>query len=166
MTNNDVLRTLRFALELTPGELASYFQSAGRTLSLPELAACLKDEHEPGFRALGDDELGALLDGIILVRRGPRDDAGAQAAKAAPEQLTNNRILRALRIAFELRDSDLRELMLAAGRDVSKAELSALFRRADHRNYQPCGDQFLRTFLRGLGLWYKRGAHGVQKRPS
>jgi uncharacterized protein YehS (DUF1456 family) len=162
MTNNDVLRTLRFALELTPGELADYLGAAGVTLPLHELAAALKDDEEPGFRAVSDFELGALLDGFILVRRGPREGSSTQ----APERLTNNRVLRALRIAFELRDTDIQELMAAAGREVSKGELSALFRRADHRNYQPCGDQFLRTFLRGLGVWHRETARAAQKRPT
>jgi uncharacterized protein YehS (DUF1456 family) len=35
---------------------------------------------------------------------------------------------------------------------ISKPELSAMFRAEGHRNYKPCGDQFLRNFIRGLTL--------------
>jgi len=157
MTNNDVLRSLRFALELTPADLCAYLREAGADVPLAELAALLKDDGEPGFVALPDALLERLLDGMITSHRGRRE--GPHAPADAPERLSNNRILRALRIAFALRDTDILAFMDSAGRTVSKAELSALFRRPDHRNYQPCGDQFLRVFLRGLGVW-RRQARG------
>jgi uncharacterized protein YehS (DUF1456 family) len=119
----------------------------------------LKDDDEAGFEPVSDPLLSAFLDGLITARRGAREPKAASEARApATEQrsrLSNNRILRALRIAFELRDTDIQAFMQAAGREVSKAELGALFRREDHRNYQPCGDQFMRAFLRGLGLAHR-----------
>ena len=36
------------------------------------------------------------------------------------------------------------------GVEVSNSELSAVMRREGHRNYKPCGDRYLRNFLRGL----------------
>lgn len=153
MNSNDVLRSLRHALELTPAELREYFALSGARLPLEDVAAMLKQEDEPGYLALDDELFSALLEGLIAFHRGKRE-GGQGAAPSGP--ITNNRILRALRIAFELRDSDVQACMRAAGREVSKAELSALFRREDHRNYQACGDQFLRTFVRGLGLVYRR----------
>ncbi len=64
--------------------------------------------------------------------------------------MTNNDILKKIRIALKLKDSDIIEIVDLAGFEVSKAELSALFRKPDHRNYRECGDQFLRRFLDGL----------------
>ena len=152
MTNNDFLRSFRYALELDPGTLQAFFAESGAHLPLWRVAAMLKDDGEDGFEPLSDELMSRLLDGVITAYRGPRPaNEPARKPEASPT-LSNNRILRALRIAFELRDSDVQELMLLAGREVSKAELGALFRREDHRNYQPCGDQFLRAFLRGLGL--------------
>ena len=64
--------------------------------------------------------------------------------------MTNNEILKKLRIALNLRDHDIIEILGLADFDISKAELSALFRREGHRNYQECGNQLLRRFLDGL----------------
>ncbi len=66
------------------------------------------------------------------------------------KRLTNNIILKKLRVAFELRDDDLHEILRAADLPMTKAELNALFRSPGHKNYRACGDQLLRNFLRGL----------------
>ena len=70
--------------------------------------------------------------------------------------LTNNDILKKLRIALELKDEDIIHILKLADFTVSKSELSALFRKDDHPNYVACGDQLLRNFLQGL-IIYKRG---------
>ncbi len=64
--------------------------------------------------------------------------------------MTNNDILKKLRIALELKDDDIVEILRLAEFEISKSELSAIFRREDHKNYKPCGDQLLRRFLNGL----------------
>lgn len=64
--------------------------------------------------------------------------------------MTNNEILKKLRIALSLRDTDIIEILKLADFDISKSELSALFRSEDQRNYRECGDQILRRFLNGL----------------
>jgi uncharacterized protein YehS (DUF1456 family) len=64
--------------------------------------------------------------------------------------MTNNDILKKLRIALELKDTDIIDILKLAGFEITKSELSALFRNADHRNYKECGDQILRNFLNGL----------------
>jgi uncharacterized protein YehS (DUF1456 family) len=155
MTNNDVLRGLRFALELDSPALARLFTAGGAELPLRDLAALLKGEEEPGFEELSDGLLVSFLDGLVISQRGPRDPAAGQAP--SPARVRNNHVLRCLKIAFELKDVDMIAIMDAASVELSKAELSALFRREDHRNYQPCGDQFLRNFLRGLGAWHRAG---------
>ncbi|MFH0876708.1 MAG: DUF1456 family protein [Candidatus Omnitrophota bacterium] len=62
----------------------------------------------------------------------------------------NNEILWKLRIALKLKDSDIIEILKLADFEITKAEVSALFRREDHPNYRQCGDQILRRFLDGL----------------
>jgi uncharacterized protein YehS (DUF1456 family) len=64
--------------------------------------------------------------------------------------MTNNEILKKLRIALELKDADIIEILKLADFEISKSEVSALFRKRDHRNYKACGDQVLRNFLNGL----------------
>jgi uncharacterized protein YehS (DUF1456 family) len=64
--------------------------------------------------------------------------------------LTNNDILKKLRVALSFKDSDILECLELAGFKMNKSELSALFRSIDHPNYKECGDQVLRNFLNGL----------------
>jgi uncharacterized protein YehS (DUF1456 family) len=64
--------------------------------------------------------------------------------------MTNNDILKKLRVALQLRDSDIIEILKLADFNVSKSELSALFRNEEHPHYRECGDQLLRNFLNGL----------------
>jgi uncharacterized protein YehS (DUF1456 family) len=70
--------------------------------------------------------------------------------------LTNNDILKKLRVALELKDDDIIHILKLAEFEVTKSELTALFRKPDHPNYKECGDQLLRNFLNGL-VTYKRG---------
>ena len=64
--------------------------------------------------------------------------------------MNNNDIMKKLRIALELKDTDIIEILKLADFEITKSELSAIFRNADHRNYKECGDQILRNFLNGL----------------
>ena len=64
--------------------------------------------------------------------------------------MTNNDILKKLRIALKLKDIDILETLKLSGFEISKTELNAFFRKPDHRNYMECGDQVLRRFLDGL----------------
>lgn len=70
--------------------------------------------------------------------------------------LTNNDILKKIRVALELKDEDIIHILKLSEFDISKSELNALFRKPDHPNYRECGDQLLRNFLNGL-ITYKRG---------
>ncbi|MCY1250703.1 hypothetical protein D9M72_643630 [compost metagenome] len=85
----------------------------------------------------------------MIFKRG-KDDS----RPALPVELpvTNNIIMKKLRVAFELKEDDLHAILKAADFPVSKPELSALFRKVGHNNYRPCGDQLLRNFLKGLTL--------------
>jgi uncharacterized protein YehS (DUF1456 family) len=64
--------------------------------------------------------------------------------------LTNNDILKKLRVAHKLRDTDIVDICALVDFRVSKAELGAFFRKEDHPKYKECGDQILRNFLNGL----------------
>lgn len=64
--------------------------------------------------------------------------------------MTNNEILKKLRIAFSMKDTDVQETLNKSGLNLSKTEINALFRNRDHRNYKHCGDQLLRRFLDGI----------------
>jgi uncharacterized protein YehS (DUF1456 family) len=76
--------------------------------------------------------------------------------------MTNNDILKKLRVALELKDDDIIEILKLSDFAVTKSELGAIFRKEDHPNYMPCGDQLLRNFLNGL-IIYKRGPRAERK---
>ena len=64
--------------------------------------------------------------------------------------LTNNDIMKKLRVAHKLRDEDIVKICPLVDFRVSKSELGAIFRNENHPKYMECGDQFLRNFLNGL----------------
>lgn len=78
--------------------------------------------------------------------------------------LTNNDILKKLRVALELKDDDIIHILSLVDFEISKTELGAIFRKDDHPNYRPCGDQLLRNFLNGLVI-YKRGPMPKKSNP-
>lgn len=70
--------------------------------------------------------------------------------------MSNNDVMKKLRVALSLRDDDIVEILKLVNFAITKTELSAIFRNEEHPNYKPCGDQILRNFLNGLVI-YKRG---------
>jgi len=79
--------------------------------------------------------------------------------------MTNNDILKKLRVALHLRDEDIIQILKLVDFEITRSELSAVFRKDDHPNYKPCGDQLLRNFLNGL-IIHMRGADDKQKPPQ
>ncbi len=72
--------------------------------------------------------------------------------------MSNNVVLKKLRVAFQLKDVDMHEVFEAAGFPLAKPEMTALFRQAGHKHYRACGDQILRNFLKGLTLRFRPAA--------
>lgn len=70
--------------------------------------------------------------------------------------MTNNDIMKKLRVALHLRNDEIIAICKLVDFNISASELGALFRSEDHPKYMPCGDQILRNFLNGL-IIYKRG---------
>ena len=149
MLNNDVLRSLRFMLDINDAKVAEIAALSGLELSESDISNFLKRDDEEGFTPCSDEVFAHILDGLVVFRRG-RDDSRPAPAIELP--MTNNIVLKKLRVAFELKETDLHDIMQAADFPVSKPELSALFRKAGHNNYRVCGDQWLRNFLKGLTL--------------
>ena len=79
--------------------------------------------------------------------------------------MTNNDILKKLRVALKLRDEDIIEILMLVDFTVSKSEVNALFRTEEHPNFKECGDQLLRNFLNGL-IIYMRGPEGEKSKPE
>jgi uncharacterized protein YehS (DUF1456 family) len=151
MINNDVLRSIRFMLDLGDTKIVDIARLANASFQLEksDLQAYLTKEGEPGFVPCPDLVLAHFLDGLVIHRRGPGDPSQKRAVET---QVTNNLVLKKLRVAFELKDADMHQLFQDAGFPLSKPELSALFRAPAHKNFRPCGDQALRKFLKGLTM--------------
>ncbi|AWA30228.1 DUF1456 domain-containing protein [Flavobacterium magnum] len=79
--------------------------------------------------------------------------------------MNNNDIFKKLRVALMLRDDQIVDILQLVDFRISKAELSAFFRNADHPNYMECGDQVLRNFLNGLVI-HLRGTKENPKNPN
>lgn len=158
MTNNDVLRSLRYILNLNEVKLIEILQLADFRVSLEDMKAFLKQEDEPDYKNCGDKVLSYFLNGLVIHKRGQK---GPPQPIEIP--LTNNTILKKIRVAFELKDSDIILLLEKSGHKLSKSELSAFFRNRDHRNYRECGNQFLRNLLKSIGTVHSGSSAGAIK---
>lgn len=154
MNNNDILRRVRYALDISNPGMIDIFKLAGCTLELPTLLKLLKKEEEEEFISCSNPLLSFFLDGLIMHKRGKRESAGEQAPKP-DASLNNNAILKKLRIALDFKEDDMLATMKLAGVVISRSELSALFRNKGHKHYKECGDQFLRNFLNGLTVRFR-----------
>lgn len=154
MNNNDILRRLRYALDISNPAMVDIFKLSGCSIEQPTLIKFLKKEDEEDFIECSNPLMTFFLDGLIAQRRGKRESSGGPVQKP-DNTLTNNTILKKLRIALDFKEDDMIAVMKLAGIDISKSELSALFRNKGHKNFKECGDQFLRNFLKGLTIRYR-----------
>jgi len=149
MTNNDYLRSLRYVLNVSDYKLVDIIKLAGLTVPLEDVRAYLKHEEEDGYKKCSDEIMAHFLDGMIYFKRG-KDESKAPLPFEFP--ITNNLVLKKIKVAFSLKEDEMHEILERAGFKVGRSELSALLRKKGHENYRECGDQFLRNFLKGLSL--------------
>jgi uncharacterized protein YehS (DUF1456 family) len=151
MTNNDVLRRLRYILDIKNTTMIDIFKLSDKVFKEDGVIALLKKEEEENYLECTNEDMTAFLDGLIVYKRGPSN----KKAEVDPTHLTNNMILKKIRIALEIKEEDMLKVLKLGGIVISKYELSALFRKEGHKNYKECGDQILRNFLRGLTEKYR-----------
>jgi uncharacterized protein YehS (DUF1456 family) len=154
MTPNDIVRRIRYALNLNDPTMLEIFKQGEHAIDLAGLKNLLKKEDEIGYAACSDKVLGAFLDGFIVHKRGKKEAEPGQ-VKRPDQPLTNNAILKKIRIALELKEDDMLGILKLDAVEISSSELSAFFRKKGHKHYKECGDQFLRSFLKGLALRYR-----------
>lgn len=146
LTNNDVLRRLRYTFNYNDKKMMALFESAGVTVTREQVCNWLKREGDVDAVNCGDYHLAAFLNGFINEKRGKRE--GAQ---PVPEKrINNNIVLTKLKIALNLKAEDIIDLLALADLRIGKSELSAFFRKQDHKHFRQCKDQFLRNFLLGV----------------
>ncbi|NVK38173.1 MAG: DUF1456 family protein [Gammaproteobacteria bacterium] len=148
MTNNYVLRRLRYTLNFNDTKMISICAHVGLEVPVERLQGWLKKDDDPAYIRCSDHEMAQFLNGLIIEKRGKKDDG----IPKAEYQLNNNIILRKLKIAFNWIDQDILDLLSSADFNLGKSELSAFFRKPDHRHYRECQDQVLRNVLQGLQM--------------
>ncbi|KMN09047.1 DUF1456 family protein [Pseudomonas sp. FSL R10-1350] len=149
MIHNDVLRSVRYMLDISDNKVVEIIKLGGLDVTKADIETYLKKDEEEGFVRCPDDVMAHFLDGLVIFKRGKDDSRPAQPVELP---VTNNIILKKLRVAFELKEDDMHAILKSVDFPVSKPELSALFRKFGHNNYRTCGDQLLRNFLKGLTL--------------
>lgn len=151
MTNNDVLRRVRFIFDFSDSKMIALFNLADHPVTREQISDWLKRDDDPAYQECSDTYLAIFLDGLINDKRGKK-----HGQQPEPEQhLNNNIIFRKLKIALNLQAEDILEIMALVDVQISKHELSAFFRRSGHKHYRACNDQIFRNFLKGVQLKYR-----------
>ncbi|MCH8261669.1 MAG: DUF1456 family protein [Proteobacteria bacterium] len=151
MTNNDILRRLRYIFNFGDSKMIALFGLADHQVTRGQISNWLKKDDDPAYQECSDNQLAIFLNGLINDKRGKKEGAQPE-----PEShLTNNIIFMKLKIALNLRAEDVLKIMELAGFYMSKHELSAFFRKPGHKHYRECKDQILRNFLKGMQLKYR-----------
>ena len=151
MTNNDILRRIRYTFSLNDTKMINIFAQADLNVTREQISDWLKKDDDPAFQAITDVLFATFLNGLINQNRGKKEGVQPEPEK----KLNNNIILRKLKIALDLKNEDVIELMKLAEFELSKHELSALFRKQGHKHYRECKDQILRNFLKGIQVKYR-----------
>lgn len=160
MLNNDILIRLRYALDIKDTDMAEMFRLGGVDMRKDDVQLMLKKVDEEEDDELSEDYIRVnnammeqFLNGLVTFKRGKRP--GENGSPPLSGENVNNQLLKKLKIALSLTSEDMLELLELAGVRVSKGELSAILRKAGHKNYRECGDKFARNFLKGLTLKYR-----------
>lgn len=153
MTNNDILRRIRYIFDFNDRKMIEIFALGGVTVSREELSEWLKKEDDPDYLPCKDALFARFLNGLIVEKRGAKEGATPEPEK----RLNNNIIFRKLKIALDMKSEDVLEIMQLADFRMSPHELSAFFRKPDHKHYRECQSQILRNFLMGLQLKMRPG---------
>jgi len=151
MNNNDILRRLRYTFNFNDDKMIELFALADQEVTRAEVSNWMKKDDDPDFKELYDKDLAVFLNGFIVDKRGKKDGQ----APVNEKSLNNNIIFRKLKIALNLTDDDILDILELADMRFGKHELSALFRNPNQSQFRPCKDQVLRNFIHGLQVKYR-----------
>jgi len=151
VTKNDILRRIRYAFDFNDAKMIAIFGMADHEVTREQVSNWLKKDDDPDFEELADIDLAIYLNGLINDRRGKREGVQPEPEK----RVNNNIILRKLKIALDLKAEDILEILALSGTEISKHELSAFFRKPDHKHFRKCKDQILRKFIDGVQTKYR-----------
>lgn len=150
---NEVLYRLQKALQLSLEEMLEIYRLEAYPMEESYLISLLKRRQDKGFMLCSYEDLGLFLDGLVTLKRGPSPQKKCDEAV----ELTNNLILKKLRIALELKEAETEIIFGLADVNLTKQQLSSLFRKEGHKNFKPCSNELLLAFLDGLDEFYYTG---------
>lgn len=173
MNNNDILIRLRYALDIKDIDMMEIFKLGGIALTKEELQRMLlkpknvsnspsdEDEFIPNadMKKCNNYMLESFLNGFIVFKRGKQEakpEEEKQAFLIKNDKAVNNVFLKKLKIALSLTSEDMLAIFRVAGVNLSNGELSSVLRREGQRNYKECGDRYIRNFLKGLAITYRK----------
>ena len=151
MTNNDILRRIRYIFDFNDSKMIAIFGLAEHQVTRGQISDWLKKDDDPACQECSDTQLAIFLNGLINDKRGKKKGPQPEPEK----RLTNNIIFMKLKIALNLKAEDVLEIMGLADLRISKHELSAFFRRPGHKHFRDCQNQILRNFLKGMQHKYR-----------
>jgi len=154
MKINDILFKIQRALSLDNKSIIEAYALAEYTMTEERLVNILKRHQDKGYEEATYEELGVFLDGLVLLKRGPSDKVADENEAVA---LTNNLILKKIRVAMELKEPELVILFALAEVELTKRQIGSLFRKEGTKNFKACSDELLMAFLEGLDEFYYDG---------
>ena len=154
INTNEILYRIQQALNLTTEEMIEAYKLEAYDMETSHLESLLKRRNDIGFILCTYEELGLFLDGLVTLKRGP---SPKKANNDEVIELSNNLILKKLRIALELKEAETEIIFGLADVELTKQQLASLFRKEGHKNFKACSDELLMAFLEGLDEFYYVG---------
>jgi len=152
LKTNDILYKIQKALNLSQKEMLEAYKLAEYKIEASHLDSLLKRRQDEGSKLCSYEELGVFLDGFVILKRGPSPKKNDDVV-----ELTNNLILKKLRIALELKEAETEIIFSLGEAELSKQQLASLFRKEGHKNFKECSDELLTAFLDGLDEFHFTG---------
>ena len=149
MNYNEIIKRLRYILDVDEAVLQECFRLGGCELDIAQVQAYLSAGDDVAQQC-SEEQMSRFLDGLILWRRGPSDKGMRN-----PVALNNNIILKKIRIALELEARDLDNAFMLADHEISPHEISALFRKPGTKHFVECSDHVFERLMSGLSLYFR-----------
>ena len=146
MKNNELLQSICNTLDLAEEDLGALLALCDHdTVSASESAS---ESDASLLQECSNKQLRCALEGLILAERGPRSDGKPPVIN--DKALSNNEVLKKLRIALNLQEEDMLLVFEEGGATLNPAELGALFRKQGNKHFRACSDELLLQFLGGF----------------
>ena len=139
---------------MSNSELIEAYSLVDYSMKNERLENILKRRQDQGYEEANYEELGIFLDGLVLLKRGASDRVSTIEEAVA---LSNNLIMKKLRVALELKEAELVIVFALAEITLTKRQIGALFRKEGTKNFKYASDELLMAFIEGLDEFYYDG---------